>query len=81
MDFLESKTVPCRLTSPWLVLKPLVVLASEPPVVGALRDAQPSEDFTFGERGRATLTRTAAFSAALKRWYRWRRRASGWPFF
>ena len=44
VNFLESKTVPRGLAASWMVL------ASEPPVVSALWDAQLSEDPSLGER-------------------------------
>ena len=40
MNFLGSKAVPCEVTSSRKVIQTLLVLASEPPVVGALGDAQ-----------------------------------------
>ena len=50
VNFLETKTVPRGLTASWMVLKSLMVLASEPPVVSALWDAHLSEDPSLGER-------------------------------
>jgi hypothetical protein len=58
-NFLESKTVPWGLRTSCLVLKSLMVLSSEPPVVGLLGDSNLTTDLAHlaaGEHGHLSFT-------------------------
>ena len=76
VDFLGGQSVPWGLAASWIILKALLVLPSQPPVVCAPGDSKLTEDLTVlqGDRRKPPWPATSAFSTALILWYLWRLR-------
>ena len=55
VDFLGGQSVPWGLAASWIILKALLVLPSQPPVVCAPGDSQLTEDLAFWETGGSHL--------------------------